>query len=46
MRRFAEGKLCTIREEIARLLTAGFIMEVFHLDWLGNPVLVLKKNKP
>lgn len=43
--RFAEGKRRTIGEEIAWLLAAGFIMEVFHLDWLANPVLVLKKNK-
>ena len=33
-----------IGEEIARLLEAGFIMEVFHPEWLANPVLVLKKN--
>ena len=31
-------------EEIARLLAAGFIMEVFFPEWLANPVLVLKKN--
>jgi hypothetical protein len=41
---FAEEKRKAIGEEIARLLTAGFIMEVFNLDWLANPVLVLKKN--
>jgi hypothetical protein len=23
---------------------AGFIKEVYHLKWLANPVLVLKKN--
>ena len=23
---------------------AGFIVEVFHPEWLANPVLVLKKN--
>ena len=34
----------TIGEEITRLLAAGFIMEVFHTEWLANPVLVLKKN--
>jgi hypothetical protein len=27
-----------------QLLTAGFIREVFHLEWLANPVLVCKKN--
>ena len=29
---------------MARLLAAGFIVEVFHPEWLANPVLVLKKN--
>ena len=33
-----------IGEEIARLLAAGFIMEVQHPEWLANPVLVLMKN--
>jgi hypothetical protein len=27
------------------LLDDGFIKEVYHPDWLANPVLVLKKNK-
>ena len=31
-------------EEIQKLLTAGFIKEVHHPDWLANPVLVKKKN--
>jgi hypothetical protein len=44
LRRFAEEKRKAIGEEIARLLAAGFIMEVFYPDWLTNPVLVLKKN--
>jgi hypothetical protein len=34
-----------IRVELARLVTAGFIREVLHPEWLANPVLVLKKNK-
>ena len=34
-----------IRVEIKRLLAAGFIKEVYHPDWLANPVLVQKKNK-
>ena len=29
---------------MARLLAAGFIVEVFHPEWLANPVLVPKKN--
>jgi hypothetical protein len=28
-----------------KLLSAGFICEVFHPEWLANPVLVKKKNK-
>ena len=33
-----------IGEEVARLLAAGFIVEVFHPEWLANPVLVFKKK--
>jgi hypothetical protein len=44
LRRFVEEKRKAIGEENARLLAAGFIMEVFYPDWLANPVLVLKKN--
>ena len=45
MRRLSEEKRRVVGEEIARLLAAGFIMEVFFPEWLANPVLVLKKNK-
>ena len=31
-------------EEVHKLLEAGFIKEVFHPEWLANPVLVKKKN--
>ena len=34
--RFDEGKCRAIGEEIAKLLAAGFIREVYHLDWLAN----------
>jgi hypothetical protein len=44
LRRFAEEKRKTIGEDIARLLAAGFIREVFYPDWIANPVLVLKKK--
>jgi hypothetical protein len=40
----AKEKRKAIGEEIAWLLIASFIMEVFYPDWLANPVLVLKKN--
>ena len=43
--RFNDERRDTIGEEIARLLAAGFIMEVFYPEWLANPVLVLKKNR-
>ena len=42
--RLSEEKRRIVGEEIARLLAAGFIMEVFFPEWLANPVLVLKKN--
>ena len=43
--RFNEERCKAIGEEVARLLAAGFIVEVFHPEWLANLVLVLKKNK-
>ena len=43
-RRLSEEKRRIVGEEIARLLVAGFIIQVFHPEWLANPVLVLKKN--
>ena len=44
LRHFNDVRRNTIGEEIARLLAAGFIREVFYPEWLANPVLVLKKN--
>ena len=40
LRRFDEGKRRTIGEDITKLLVAGFIKEVYHPEWLANPVLV------
>ena len=37
---FDEGKCRTISEEITKLLAAGFIKEVYHPEWLANPVLI------
>jgi hypothetical protein len=45
LRRFNNEKCKAIDEEIMKLLSAGFIREVFHPEWLANPVLVKKKNK-
>ena len=44
LHRFNDERRKAIGEEIARLLAARFIAEVFHPAWLANPVLVLKKN--
>jgi hypothetical protein len=39
-RRFDEEKHRAIGEEIHKLMVVGFIKEVFHPEWLANPVLV------
>jgi hypothetical protein len=44
LRRFDEEKCRAIGEEIHKLMAAGFIKEVFHPEWLANPVLVKKKG--
>jgi hypothetical protein len=37
-------EVAAIKKELAKLLMAGFVKEVYHPEWLANPVLVLKKN--
>ena len=44
LHRFDDERRRAIGEEIAKLLAVGFIREVFHSDWLANPVLVKKKT--
>ena len=44
LRRFSPYKREAIKKELAKLLVVGFIKEVYHPDWLANPVLVQKKN--
>jgi hypothetical protein len=44
LRWFGKDKKEDIRVEVTRLLAASFIKEVYHLNWLANPVLVRKKN--
>src|SRR5688572_8584691 len=44
LRCFDEEKHRAIGEEIHKLMAAGFIKEVFHPEWLANPVLVKKKG--
>jgi hypothetical protein len=44
LRRFAHDKREAIKQEIAKLLMAGFIEEVIHPECVANPILVRKKN--
>jgi hypothetical protein len=44
LRRFDNKGRRAIGEEIAKLLAASFIKEVYHSDCLANPILVKKKN--
>jgi hypothetical protein len=44
LRRFNDEKCKAIGDEILKLLSAGFIREVYHPEWLANPILVKNKN--
>lgn len=44
LRRSSVQKGTGIGKEIARLLAAEVICEVYRSEWLGNVVMVLKKN--
>ena len=43
-RRLSDDRREAVLNELAKLLAAGFIMEVLHPDWISNPVLVEKKK--
>ena len=45
LRRFDDERHRAIGEEVTKLLAARFIKEVYHSDWLANPVLVKKKTR-
>ena len=45
LRRFDDERHRAIGEEITKLLVARFVREVFHSDWLANPVLIKKKSR-
>jgi hypothetical protein len=38
--RFSSDKREAIKKELAKLLAVGFVKEVYHPEWLVNPVLV------
>ena len=44
LRHFSPDKREAIKKELAKLLAVGFIKEVYHPEWLANPVLIQKKN--
>jgi hypothetical protein len=44
LRCFAPNKREAIKKELAKLLVAGFIKEVYHPEWLANSALIFKKN--
>jgi hypothetical protein len=41
---FTQDKKDVIKKEIAKLLDVSFIKEMYHPDWLTNPILIPKKN--
>ena len=43
-RAFAPERDQAIAEKVTKLLTAGFIREVYYPDWLANVILVKKAN--
>ena len=43
-RAFAPERDQAVAEEVTKLLTAGFIREVYYPEWLANVVLVKKAN--
>ena len=45
LHRFTQDRKEAIRDELTKLTPANFIREVYHPDWLANPVLVKKKNR-
>jgi hypothetical protein len=42
--RFADELWEAIKNELTKLPAVGFIREVFHPEWLANPILVHRKN--
>jgi hypothetical protein len=44
LRRFADDRRDAIKKELAKLLMVDIIREVFHPEWLANPVFIRNKN--
>ena len=45
LRRFDDEMCKAIGEEVTKLLAARFIKEVYHSNWLANPILIKKKTE-
>jgi hypothetical protein len=45
IRLFDEEKRRVIGDEVHKLLVTGLIKEVFHPEWLANPMLVKKEGE-
>jgi hypothetical protein len=41
---FANDRWEAIKKELAKLLAVGFIKEIFHPEWLTNPIPVCKNT--
>ena len=44
LRQFAQDRKEAIRDELTKLTAVNFIREVYHPDWLANPVLVKRRT--
>ena len=44
LRHFDDERRRAIGEEVTKLLAARFIKEVYHSNWLANPILIKKKT--
>jgi len=45
LRRFNDERRRAIGKEFAKHLASRFIKEVYHFDWLANPILIKKKTR-
>lgn len=43
-RKFTSQVIEAVRQEVGKLLSAGFIKEVAYLDWVSNIAMVKKAN--
>lgn len=44
-RRMAHKVVLKVKDEVERLLKAGFIRLIMYIEWLSNIVSIIKKNE-